>query len=323
MPLWLNESDIRAVLPLNQLIETIARALAAFSEGRVRQPVRSVMTAGLPGAFFASMPAVLEDGPAMGAKLVTVYPQNAGTALSTHQAVIVLLDATTGAVQAFLDGRYITEARTAASTAIAVRALARPDARTLAIIGSGVQAASHLESLAIVRSFSDIRCWSPTAANLHRFVDAHPQVRPAASAAEAVCDADVVLAVTASTTPVIQSEWIKPGACVISVGACVPKQRELDPKLIARGRIFVDSRAAALKESGDIVIAIAEGHIGSDPIVTEIGDVIAGRAPGRTSDDEVTIYKPLGIAVEDVAAAHLAYTRACAEGLGVVLTPGP
>jgi len=317
MPLWLNESDVRAVLPLPDLIDAIAQALAAFSSGHVVQPVRAVMAAGPPDAFFASMPAVLSESCVMGAKLVTVFPRN--TTLPSHQAVIVLFDANTGETLAFLDGRYITEARTAASTAVAVRALARPDARTLAIIGTGVQAGGHLAALPLVRSFTDIRCWNPIAAELQRFGAAHPQVRPAANAADAVRGAGVVLTVTTSTVPVLQSEWVDPGTCVISVGACVPKQRELDPNLIARARIFVDSRAAALKESGDIVIAISEGLVGADPIVAEIGEVVAGRAPGRTSDDEITIYKPLGIAVEDVAAAQLAYTRARAEGRGCQL----
>src|SRR5579862_3495303 len=176
MPLWLNEEHVRAVLPLEDLIDTIACTLDAFSAGRVRQPVRAVIPAGPPGAFYAAMPAVLDSPAVMGAKLVTLFPGNAGTALPTHQAVIVLLSAVTGEVLAMMDGRYITEARTAASTAVAVRALANPDAAILAILGSGVQAHSHLEALSLVRHFAEIRCWSPTAANLKKFTEAHEGV---------------------------------------------------------------------------------------------------------------------------------------------------
>jgi ornithine cyclodeaminase/alanine dehydrogenase-like protein (mu-crystallin family) len=308
MAIWLSESDVRAVLPMGDLIECMETALAAFSSGQVRQPVRQVIEAGSGGNFFAAMPAWLAAGPAMGAKLVTVYHANGSRGLPTHQAVVVLLDAETGALLAVMDGRYITEARTAAVSAVALRRLARQGARTLAIVGSGVQAGSHLRAFSEVWKFDDVRCWSPTAAKLGKFVEEHPEVRPAESAEAAARGADVVL-----------NEWISDGACVIAVGACRPYQREMDPLLVARGRLFVDSRAAALKEAGDLVIAMDEGHFGANHIVAELGEVLAGRVDGRTADDEVTILKPLGQAVEDVAAAQLAYTRAMATGRGVSL----
>lgn len=319
MALWLNESDIRAVLPMSDLIDCMERALAAFSGGQVRQPVRQVIEAGSGGNFFAAMPAWLEAGPAMGAKLVTVFHRNGCRGLPTHQAAIVLLDAETGALMAVMDGRYITEARTAAVSAVALRRLARRGAASLAIVGSGVQAGSHLRAFSLVRKFDQIRCWSPTAANLRKFIDAHPDVRPAECAEAAVRGADVVLLVTGSTTPVVWNEWVAPGACVIAVGACRPNQREMDPLLLARGRVIVDSRAAALQESGDLVIAMAEGHFGPEQIAGELGEVLSGRIAGRTAEDEVVIFKPLGQAVEDVAAARLAYTRAIGMGRGVML----
>jgi ornithine cyclodeaminase/alanine dehydrogenase-like protein (mu-crystallin family) len=319
MAIWLNESDVRAVLPLGDLIECMETALVAFSGGQVRQPVRQVIEAGAGGNFFAAMPAWLEAGPAMGAKLVTVYHRNGSRGLPTHQATIVLLDADTGALLAAMDGRYITEARTAAVSAVALRRLARQGARTLAIVGSGVQAASHLRAFSLVWKFDEVRCWSPTAVNLRAFADAHAEVRPAESAEAAVRGADVVLLATGSPTPVLWNEWVSAGACVISVGACRPYQREMDPLLVARGRVIVDSRAAALKEAGDLVMAMAEGHFGPDHIAGELGEVLAGRVAGRTAEDEVTILKPLGQAVEDVAAAQLAYTRAVAMRRGVPL----
>ena len=319
MAIWLNEADVRAVLPMNDLIDCMETALTGFSSGQVRQPVRQVIEAGTGGNFFAAMPAWLEAGPAMGAKLVTVYHANGSVGLPTHQAVIVLLDASTGALLAVMDGRYITEARTAAVSAVALRKLAREGARTLAMVGSGVQAGSHLRAFEMVWKFDEIRCWSPTAANLQKFVDTHPSVRPVESAEAAVRGADVVLVVTGSGTPVVWNDWVSDGACVISVGACRPYQRELDPLLVARGRVIVDSRAAALKEAGDLVIAMSEGHFGADHIAGEIGEVLGGRIAGRTAEEEVTILKPLGQAVEDVAAAQLVYARAMAAGRGVQL----
>jgi ornithine cyclodeaminase len=319
MAIWLNEADVRAVLPMRDLIGAMETALRAFSSGQVRQPVRDVIEAGTGGDFFAAMPAYIEAGPALGAKLVTVYHRNAQRALPTHQAVIVLHDAETGTLLAVMDGRYITEVRTAAVSAVALRLLARRGAGALALVGSGVQAGSHLEAFSTVWEFDEVRCWSPTEAHLRRFLDAHPEVRPSRSAEAAVRGADVVAIVSASPAPVVWNDWVKPGACVISVGACRPNQREMDPLLVARGRLIVDSRASALQESGDIVMAMAEGHFGPGHIAGELGEVLSGRVPGRTAEEEVTIFKPLGLAVEDVAAAHLVYRRACDAGRGLRL----
>ena len=316
MAIWLSEAEVRAVLPLGDLIGTMEEALRAFSAGRVRQPVRTVIEAGAEGGFFGSMPAYAETSAVMGAKLVTVFHGNAERGMPTHQATVVLLDAENGALLAVMDGRYITEVRTAAVSAVAVRALAADGAKTLGMVGSGVQAGSHLQALRLVRSFADVRCWSPTEARLARFVEAHPEVRAAESAEAAVRGADVVLVATASATPVVRNQWVKDGACVVAMGACRPYQRELDPELVARARLVVDSRAAALKESGDVVMAMAEGYFGAEHIAAELGEL---GARGRGAEDEVVVFKSLGLAVEDIAAASLAYARAKAMGRGVEL----
>ncbi|HYL75100.1 MAG TPA: ornithine cyclodeaminase family protein [Bryobacteraceae bacterium] len=319
MAIWLSEKDVRAVLSMPELIDAIEGAVAAFSAGRVNQPVRTVLET--PGGFFASMPAFLGSTPAMGAKLVTVFHHNADQGLPTHLATIVLLDPATGGLLAVMDGRYITEARTGAASAVAARYLARRESSVLAIIGSGVQARSHLEALSLVRTFTEVRCWSPTAANAGRFASessGYP-VRAADTAESAVRGADVIALVTASSTPVIKDAWVKPGACVISVGACRPNQREMDPDLVARGRLVVDSRAAALKESGDVVQGIREGRFGEDHIAAELGQVVADPKLGRTAADQVTIFKSLGMAVEDVAAAELAYQRASKLAKGAAI----
>jgi alanine dehydrogenase len=315
MAIWLSEEAVRSVLPMAELIEAIESAAIAFSAGGVNQPVRTVLET--PGGFFASMPAFLGSAflgstSAMGAKLVTVFHGNAAKGLPTHLATIVLLDPSTGGLLAVMDGRFITEARTGAASAVAARHLALKDSSVLAIIGSGVQARSHLEALSLVRTFSEIRCWSPTAANARKFAaeSGNPTVHVSESAEAATRGADVIVLVTASSTPVIQDAWVKPGACVISVGACRPTQREMDPALVTRGRLVVDTRAAALKESGDVVQGIREGLFGEDHIVAELGEVAANPKLGRTAPDQVTIFKSLGMAVEDVAAAELAYQRA-------------
>ena len=305
MPRWISEEEVRAVLPMSVLVDLMSETLAVFSKGEVEQPVRSVIEAA-PGSFFASMPALIRNPAALGAKLVTVFGSNAARGLPTHLATIILLDPDTGELQAILDGRYITEARTAAVSAVSARLLAREDVSTLAIIGSGVQASSHLEALRLVRNFKDVRCWSPTRSHLDRFVAEHPEVEAAGSGREAVDGADVIALVTASTVPVIENDWVAPGAHVIGVGACRPNQREMDPRLLARARLIVDSRAAALKEAGDILLGMAEGFFGADHIRAELGEVVASSSKGRETSAQITVFKSLGLAVEDLAAARYA-----------------
>lgn len=319
MAIWLNEADVRALISMPELIDAMEQALASFSAGCAKQPVRTVIQT--PDGVFASMPAFLAEPAAMGAKLVTVFEHNDRRGLPTHLATIALLDPGTGALLALMDGRFITEVRTAAVSAVAVRYLARERSRVLAIIGSGVQARSHLEALTLVRDLEDIRCWSRSAEKREQFAAASSRfpVRAVESAEAAVRGADVVVLVTSSATPVVEDCRIEPGACVVSVGACLPSQREMDSALVARARLIVDSRAAALKESGDIVQGIAEGRFAQDHIAAELGAVVADPSLGRTSQDQVTIFKSLGLAVEDVMAAELVYRRACAEGIGAKL----
>lgn len=319
MPVWLNETDVRAVLRPVELIDAMEDALSAFSAGQVDQPVRTAMEIG-ERSFFALMPARYPGESILGAKLVTVVPSNAARGLHTHLAVISLFDPETGELLAVMDGRYITEIRTAAASAVSVRHLARKDAAVLAILGTGVQARSHRDLLPRVQGFREIRVWSPTREHVERFAtEAGGLVRPAASAAEAVRGADIVVLATSSVTPAIDAGWVRAGAHVIAIGACRPSQRELDPVLMARARLIVDSRAAALVESGDIVQSIREGRFGPEHIAGELGEVVAGLKPGRTSEDQVTLFKSLGLAVEDVTAAGLAYRRAIESGRGLAV----
>jgi ornithine cyclodeaminase len=337
----LTEADVKAVLTMDDLIETMGSALQAFSTGRVMQPVRTVIPMHGDHAFFGLMPAFVrgsdsagssaadaalsQNSSALGAKLVTVFGSNAARGLPSHLASIVLLDPETGALRALLDGRYITEARTAAVSAVSSRLLARKTAKSVAIIGSGVQARSHLEALSRVHTLRQVTVWSPNKLRRQAFVEEaqnattlSPPITAVDHAGEAVVGADVIVLVTSSPTPVIEDGWVKPGAHVVSVGACRPTQREMDPELVTRAKLFVDSRTAALVESGDVVLGIQEGRFTASHILAEIGELVAGTA-GRRSDTEVTIFKSLGLAVEDVAAAELAYHRAVERGIGIDL----
>ena len=352
----LTERDVRAVLTMDDLIAVMGSALQRFSTGRVDQPVRPTVAIA-DDAFFAAMPAFVRGaslsgelsaglsgerhdapGAALGAKLVTVFGSNAARGLDTHLATIVLLDPETGALLALLDGRYITEARTAAVSAVSSRLLARTAASSLAIIGTGVQARSHLEALSRVHQLRQVTVWSPNKLHRDQFVThartaagtnpvqtgvsqrSGPVIRAVDHPGEAVVGADIIVLVTSSATPVLENGWVKPGAHVISVGACRPTQREMDPALVARGRLFVDSRAAALVESGDVAMGMQEGRFTAAHIVAELGELVeAGTASGptgRANDSEITIFKSLGMAVEDVTAADLAYRRAVERGIG-------
>jgi len=321
MPVLLSEQDVRTVLSMGDLIGAMEAALVRFSSRQVVQPLRTVIEVGLQKAFFGVMPAFIQDPPTLGTKVVSVFSSNSAVGLPTHLATIVLLDSMTGELLSVVDGRFITEARTAAVSALSVKLLARSDASKLAIIGSGVQARSHLEAIGLVRDLAAVRVWSPTADNRAAFArEMQPRtgapIVVTSSARDAIHGADLVVLATASRDPIAKNEWIAAGAHICAVGACRPDQREMDTALVSRSRLFVDSRTGALAEAGDIVLPIAEGAFGETHIAGELGEVASGAVPGRTSPAEVTVFKSLGMAVEDIAAAHLAYVKAAERGLG-------
>lgn len=321
MPVLLSEQDVRIVLSMGDLIGAMEAALVRFSSREVAQPLRTVIEVGLQKAFFGVMPAFIPNPPALGTKIVSVFPSNTAAGLPTHLATIVLLDSMTGELLAIVDGRFITEARTAAVSAVSVKLLARRDASRLAIIGSGVQARSHLEAIGLARSLSEVRVWSPNADNCAAFArEMQPRCSApiviARSAQDAVDGADLVVLATASRDAVVRNEWIASGAHVSAVGACRPTHREMDTALVSRARLFVDSRTGALAEAGDVVLPIAEGAFDQSHIAGELGEVASGALSGRASPTEVTVFKSLGMAVEDIAAAHLAYVKAAERGLG-------
>ena len=298
-PLFLNEEQVREHLPMTKLIPAMEKALIDFSAGRVTQPVRSIISVDPPGGFLGLMPALTPDG--LGLKAVTFYPPNAERGIPTHMATIFLVDPQTGTPLAIMDGRLITEMRTAAVSAVTTKLLASPHAKVLAILGSGVQARSHVEALRVVRQFEEIRVWSPTFEHARQFAEEISGT--AVSAEQAVRDADVIVTVTSSTTPVLKGAWLKSGCHVNAIGACRPDWRELDDEAMQNNVVFVDSREGAMKESGDVILSGAK-------IYAELGEVLAGKVPAR--EKETTIFKSLGMAVEDIAAATLVYRAATA-----------
>jgi len=293
----LDEQQVRKHLSMAELIPEMEKALSDFSSGKVTQPVRQVIPVDPPGGFYGIMPALTPD--ALGQKIVTFYPPNADKGIPTHMALIVLNDPQTGGPLAVMDGRLITEMRTAAVSAAATKLLAPKNSKVLAILGSGVQARSHFEALRLVRNFEDVRVWSQTKSNADEF--SREIGARVTSAEDAVRGADVIVTVTSSKTPVMRGAWLKRGCHVNAIGACRPDWRELDDDAMRNNVVFVDSREAAMKESGDVILSGARIH-------AELGEAFAGKIDNRA--DETTIFKSLGMAVEDIAAALLVYRKA-------------
>ncbi len=319
--LVLARHDVERLLEMPRCIDLMADALASLAHGEVVLPLRPVLQIPDSANVFGVMPAYSSALKAIGAKLISVYPGNHGTALDSHQGVVVLFDGANGSPLALMDAASITAIRTAAVSGVATRLLARPKAATLAILGSGVQARTHIDAMLAVRPFERVLVWSRRTDHARALVSAargkySAAFDVAASAQDAVRAADVVCTVTASREPVLMGEWLRPGAHVNAVGASIATARELDTETIRRCRVFVDRRESALNEAGDLLIPMREGAFSPEGIVAEIGELLTGTATGRRDDREITLFKSLGIAVEDLASAHHLYERAKQDGAG-------
>jgi thiomorpholine-carboxylate dehydrogenase len=298
--LLISETETEPLLDLTELREAMEEALIDFSSGRVTQPLRTVLRIEEYDGWFGLMPAIYRD--VIGAKLVTVFAGNAVLGLHTHDAVIQLFRRDTGEPLAVVGGRTVTALRTAAVSALATRLLAQPDSRVLALLGSGVQARTHLAALKLVREFEEVRVWSRTAEHATRF--AKETGARALSAEEAVRGADVIVTVTNASAPILEGRWLKEGAHVNAVGAVGPGKREIDDQAMKNSAVIVESREAAVRESVDITQSGAS-------IYSELGELLGGTACRPIARN--TVYKSLGIAVEDVAAARLVYEKALRE----------
>ncbi|MBC5806740.1 MAG: ornithine cyclodeaminase [Candidatus Eremiobacter antarcticus] len=317
--LLLSERDVRELLSMRECIDVLRSAFLAQAHGRVKMPLRTMAasTSGILGAMPAS---IQTDGAALGAKLVTVFPGNTASEMPTHQALILSFDPTTGEPLCLMDGRYITEIRTAATSALATEALAVKGASVVAIIGTGVQAHAHVDALPHVMNVREVRVWGRTAAKAEALGEhARRQginARTAATVADACAGAHVVCTVTSSTEPVLNARELDRGTHVNAVGMAPPNGRELSSDLMKDARIIVDSLDGARKEAAEIRLAIAEGALPPKPELILLCDVIAGKAQGRHDDNEVTVFESLGLALEDISTAAFVVERARAQRRG-------
>jgi ornithine cyclodeaminase len=322
--LVLSHVDVNRLLTMEACIEVMADALRTTSQGGAVLPLRSVVWMPDRTGMIGLMPGYLDSPRSLGLKVVSIFPGNHAAGYDSHQGVVMLFDTRHGYPLAIMDASSITAIRTAACSGVATRALARGDAGDLAILGSGVQARTHLAAMRAVRTLRRVRVWSRTAANAHRFAAESPvpvEVMPTARAA--VDGADLVCTTTAAREPVLEGAWLAPGAHVNAVGACFAATRELDTAAVARARLVVDRKESTLNESGDFLFARRDGAIGDDHILGELGDLLLGRFAARRADDDITLFKSLGIAIEDLASAHYIYTEALAQGAGASVPLGP
>ncbi len=308
---------VAKAFPMEEAIPTMRRALTMLAEGDVVMPLRSYLA--IPGgdAVMGLMPSFMGGLEAVGVKVVAAFPANFGTEYDTHQGVVLLFDTQRGLLRAIVDATSITAIRTAAVSGLVTDLLANPDAGDLAIIGAGTQAHTHLQAMRAVRPVRKVRVYSVPAESAAEFADRESRlsgipVDAVATAEEAVAGADLICTTTTASEPVVLGEWVSPGAHINAVGAYTPTTRELDSVLVARARLYADRRESLLSEAGEFLIPKAEGLFGDEHIVGEIGEVLTGMAPARTSEDEITLFKSLGIAIEDLASAHRIY-EVCSE----------
>jgi len=320
MSLFLSAADVRRLLPMAEAIEAMADAFRALSDGKALLPLRTIVWTPDRRGGLGLMPGYLPGR--FGAKVVTVFPGNHATELDSHQGVVLLFEGERGRLLAIADATEITAIRTAAVSALATRLLAREDAGDLAIFGSGTQARTHLAAMLAVRRIRRVRVWSLSVEAARAFADREGKrhgiaIETPDSAEAAARDAEILCTTTSSRDPFLRADWLSPGAHVNAVGSSVATARELDGAAVARCALFVDRRESTVNESGDFLFAKAEGAIGDDHIRGEIGDVLTGRTPGRRSAGEITLFKSLGLAIEDVAAAEHVWRRATEVGAGV------
>jgi ornithine cyclodeaminase len=320
--LILDQQAVTELLPMRECIDLMVSTLSTLARGDTILPLRTVVLIPNTNDAFAVMPAYIASPKTMGAKIITVYPGNHGTKFDSHQGAVLLFDPDNGSLAALLDATAITTIRTAAVSAVATWLLARQNASSLVMIGAGVQAHAHLEAMCAVRPIKTLRVWSRTAANAEHLAEVARrkfklEASVASSGADAVRDADIICTTTSARAPVLLGEWLTPGTHVNAIGASQRSARELDTQCVVRSRLYVDRRESALNEPGDTLVPLEEGAITPDHIVAEIGELAVGRGVGRRDDSEITLFKSLGLAIEDLAAASYVYRAAQKAGVGV------
>lgn len=319
--LILNQSEVRQLFSIEICMEVMVEALKALSRGEAIMPLRTSMWLPDKTGALAMMPAYLGGLGAMGLKVITYFAGNQTTRFDTHQGAVLLFEPQYGQLLAIIDATEITSIRTPAVSAVATRLLARPDASDLTLLGSGTQARGHLEAMRLVRNIRRVRVWSQPLEHARLFAERESRRQGIAmevvpTARQAITEADLICTVTSALDPILEGEWIAPGAHINAIGSSIPHARELDTAAVVKSKLFVDRRESVLNEAGDFLIPLHEGAINENHIRGEIGDLLLGRIQGRTSAEEITLFKSLGLAIEDLAAAFQIYQKARKEGLG-------
>ena len=320
----LNPEAVAESLSHAECIEAVDAAMRAVSRGDTIMPLRRYMDIPGQGGKFTLMPGYLGELCTFGVKIVSKYPRSADSPHGSHVGAVMIFDSEEGIPLALLDGNELTAIRTSAASALATRILARADSAALAILGTGTQARHHVQALTCVRPIAEVRVWGRTGAHARRLVRrlaslASASVRVCGSAREAVEGADIVCTTTSATKPVLEGEWLAPGCHVNLVGAAIASSAEADIDVVTRSRFFVDYRASAMDQAGELLAAIRDGAVSESHIAGEIGEVLDGNAPGRRDDGEITVYKSLGVAAQDLAAACAAFRNAESRNIGVDL----
>lgn len=316
-----NTELVTQLLPMPECIQVMADTLVMLADGHAMLPLRTMLILPDGDNVMGLMPSYLGGIQSVGVKVIAAFPSNYGTEYDTHQGVVVLFDTEHGLLRAIVDGTAITAIRTAAVSGVATKVLARENAADLAIIGAGTQARTHLEAMLAVRDIRRVRVYSLPLQGARAFAEResrrhHRPIEVVESVRDAVEGADIICTVTTAKEPVLEGNWIAPGAHINAVGAFTPTTRELDSDAVLHSRLYVDRRESALNEAGEFLIPRREGVIGDDHIVGELGEVLTARVPGRSSQDEITLFKSLGVAVEDLAAAHYVLAQAQKQGVG-------
>lgn len=323
----INQQQVYELLPMDECITAMEAVLKGLAMGECTLPLRQIMWLAEKVGAMGLMPSYWSAAGVIGLKAVTFFPGNEGTELDTHQGAVLLYDGKNGRMMAIVDGTSITALRTAAVSGAATKALAREDSTSLAILGSGVQAATHLQAMLKSRPIEHVKVFSKTQAQAERFATAATKrhsipVEAAPSAKDAVTGADIICTTTSASEPVLLGDWLTPGVHINAIGTSVAFARELDGLAVQRSRLYVDRRESALNEAGEFILAKKEGLVDDDHIVGEVGEVLAGKIQGRTSDEEITLFKSVGLAIEDLAAAKHVYDKAVANGMGMAIELG-
>ena len=325
--LIINQKQVTQLLPMRDCIGLMRQALTTLAQGDAVLPLRTVMRLPDQKNFFGVMPSYLGNPKGIATKVISIFPVNEGTQFDAHQGAVLLFEADHGQLLAIMDATEVTGIRTAAVSGVATELLANPEAGDLAILGSGTQGRTHLEAMLAVREIRRVRAWSPNRARLEAYAqkvgkEFGVKIEPMASAQAAVEGADLICTTTSAKQPVLMGDWLSPGAHLNVVGSSIAANREVDTQAMVRSRLFVDRTESTVNEAGDFLIPKKEGAITDQHIRGELGDLLLGRKPGRGAKDEITMFKSLGIAIEDLASAHYIYNQAKKQGIGVEVDLG-